>query len=336
MSRIMYDREGVIHEIFEKDDFMKLYVNNNVSILCNVSNYLRYEYNNFYEYYIQPLEFDAEKFAKEFIDKMIDEIIDNVKDIELCCLSMSEFEEVSDIIDGNKKNLVEFAKTYELNYVDYILNNRATFNNDDIKAQKYLSLLDKIDDLDINQLYSLFIPGLWDKYNEEEKCKIINRYLDINGFNFNVKVNGDKYIINNSEFIAFNSFEIMEHILNEMADIEIERIVTKRDNKRLMRVEKEIRANMKCPISEKDNPLFYNVQPYMLYKRNYMMRNFYDMFRSIDEVYEKKHNYFSDFDKMVKKYDVKSIMKKVEILTGEEFFEFYEKMVRKMKGRKAR
>jgi len=333
----LYFENGVIHELFEDSDFKEIVLNNENSQLSRASNYLCSNDNNYIEYNIQPCEYDAESFSKKFMAYLATNYLDSNDDVSLCMNANSEFDDMQKMLKENSRNLINFSKRYKLNYEDYVKDNRAIFISDEVKAKKYIKLLENIDVINKEEVIVLCSPCFWDKYDFEIKISLLNRYLELNDLSLDIKAGNNEIIINNKKVKSNNVFEIMDLLFNEMANKEIERILAKNNQRKLMRVEREIRLNFKNEfnqIKKEENPLFYEVQPYMLYKNNYVLRNFYDFFRCLDVLYDSRDNFYDLYSKYIKKYDVECLMKKVKILTGVEFEDFYDKMLSKMSNRK--
>ena len=117
------------------------------------------------------------------------------------------------------------------------------------------------------------------------------------------------------------------------------RWIKKKNTDKLSRLEKDIRinlANKKNIISEKSNPLFYNIQPFMVYKNKYVLDKIKYLYECYNEDVDNIILYFEDYVKLYKKYDFNSIVKKVEVLTNSKFMSVYESMVSKMIKTKTR
>lgn len=324
----LYDNKKKINEIFSEEEINKFKENNTSSKLSSVDNYLGYSYNGYLEYAIQPYEYETEKFSYDLVKLFRDDLFsaNETYDIDYSTydfeLNLREFKE-------NRNDFIHFNKIYRLNYEDYVKDNKEYFIKDEIKSEIYYRNLEKISELNLHETMCLFDYCFWKNYDMSTKKILIKRYLELQGFSFKVSNEDNDILINNKKVNSSDSKDVLEVIFNEMADEEIRRMLNKKDN--LTRIEREIALNFNNNlIEEKTNPLFYNVQPYMLYKRNYVLRNFYDTYRVFDEIHETRGFYFNDYEELIVKYDIESLMKKVEYLTGMKFDAFYEKMLSKM------
>lgn len=324
----LYDRKKKINEIFNEEEIKKFKENNDSSKLSSVDNYLGYSYNSYLEYAIQPLEYETEKFSYDLVKLFENELFgeEDIYDIDYGTydfeMNLREFKE-------NKTDFVHFNRIYRLNYEDYVKDNKEYFIKDEIKSEIYYKNVERIKKLNLYETMCLFDYCFWKNYDMNRKKTLISRYLELQGFSFRVNNENNTLIINDKEVNSSDSSDVLEVIFNEMADEEIRRMLNKKD--KLTRIEKEIVLNFNNNlIEEKDNPLFYNVQPYMLYKRNYVLRNFYDIYRVFDELHEARGFYFNDYEKYIIKYDIEPLMKKVEYLTDMKFDDFYDKMLEKM------
>lgn len=334
----LYLKTGVVHELFEGIDINKFIENNIGSALLNAENYISYSLNQYNEYYLQPIELDAEMFAMDFMKLYSDKFLDNDLDKELCLNSLVDYDDVMKIFKYDDVNLVNFSKVYSLIYEDFVSENKSIYLKDEEESKKYKKLLDSIEKLNERDVIKLLSPCFYIYYEDDVKKELINKFLKLKGFCFDVDIDKNEVFIDDVYVNSCDVFEIMELVFNKMADEEIRRMLEKNDNDNLMLVEKEIKLNFKKGnlIKKENNPLFYEVQPYMLYKNSYVLRNVYDYFRTIDEMYTKKYNFFDDFCKYVNKYDVETKIKKVKSLTGMDFDKFYCSMIDTMKKRKIR
>lgn len=329
----MYDNEKKILELFSEDELKNVKKNNDISKLNSVENYIQCDDNNFLEYFVQPVEYDTEKFSYELMVKFREKLFREDTDLLAIDDSINDFRFIDNLINLNKKNFIQFNKIYHLNYEDYLKDTREFFIKDEIKSEIYYKNMENLGELDIYDTMCLFDYCFWKTYTSFSKVVLINRYLELMGFSFDVASNGNTIEINNKKVDSNYPIDVLEVIFNEMADEEIKRILVKKG--KLAKYEEEIVLNFNGNlIEEKDNPLFYNVQPYMLYKRNYVLRNFYTFFKVFDKVHDHSSYYFEDYEKYISKYDIVTLMKKVEYLTDMKFDDFYDKMIEKMKTKK--
>lgn len=329
----MYDSEKKIPELFSEEELKNVKKNNEISKLNSVENYIQCDDNNFLEYFVQPLEYDTERFSYELMVKFREKLFSDNSDLRAIDASINDFKFIDNLINLNKNNFIQFNKMYHLNYEDYLKNTREFFIKDEIKSESYYKKMENLGELGLYDTMSLFDYCFWNTYTPFNKMILINKYLELMGFSFDVICDDNTTKINNKKVDSNYPFDVLEVIFNEMADEEIKRILVKKG--KLARYEEEIVLNFNGNlIEEKDNPLFYNVQPYMLYKRNYILRNFYTFFKVFDKVHDHSSYYFEDYEKYISKYDIETLMKKVEYLMDIKFDDFYDKMLEKMRNNK--
>lgn len=335
----LYKSSNVIHELFADVNYLDIFKNDENSEMFRAENYVAFNDNNFIEYCIQPTEYDAESFSKEFMIYFADNYLEYANDIEMCLGANPDFDAVCRIIKKDDRDIINFNRKYELNYQDYISENKEIFIKDEVRSWKYKELFNNFDNISKENLSKLCCPCFWYKYDNSIRVKILNKYCELCDADINVVLDDGNIVINGKTLGVKDVFKVMELLFNELADYEIMKIVKKKNPKYLMRVEREIRLNLKNDrnmIKKEENPLFYEVQPYMLFKNNYVLRSFYDFYRNLDSMYDTDNNFFESFSNYIAKYDVESMMKKVRILTGMKFDDFYDLQLKKMSSRKTR
>lgn len=331
----LYNKTGVVHELFSQEELLKIRENNQISAMGNVQNYIINVPSLEVEYSIQPTEYDAEMFAMNFMNSLANKFYyDNIDKIN-CMTANYQFNEVLKVIKKNDNDIFDFKKMYYLNYEDYVKENKSTFETDKIFFDKYIKLVDDIDSLNINNIGILFEDCFWIRCSKEKKLSILEKYIDLLGYREFIKLKYDNNLLYvNDNGIDFNdSFDVLELLLDEMSDIDIANILSKSKDNNLSDFEKAIILNFASDenvVQKEQNPLFYSVQPYVLYKNRFIMEHINHVFESIDTMYGEKYNNFSKLDRFYKKYDSDTKIKKIEKLTGKKFKQIYKEMILNM------
>lgn len=335
---MMYQKEGVIHELFDsKEQIEAFIVNLERSSLFLTSNYIDSYDENKYEYGIQPVEYDADRFSFEFMEKFSDKFLSDEYDIINCKMANETFRNIQKMISNDKYNLFQFNRIYEINYKDNILDNRPYFKREERIAKKTLEMLERIDRLDDSKLFSLMNPCFLQKYDDKTKVELFNRYLANNDCKDKIEYLDDGYYFKGLLFNTkeYNIYKLVEPIFMEVAYQRIESIIKKNYDELKFGFEKEIKLNLEIEenkISKEKHPLYYRIQPYMLFRDMFITNEYFKLIRGIDAVYDTYNNYFSDFSTYIKKYDVNPIANKVEVLTGKKFQDVYQQIINKMKN----
>ena len=331
----IFTKTGIIHPLFTEDQMESIHTNLGRSMLYTASNYIYPSDINGNEYNLQPIEYDAENFSYEFMKRFKDEFLKEEIDIINCEAGNLGFINILQKHDENSDDIINFNKIYSYNYEDMINDNNVIFKKDRKKYDDYIKLLDKMNDLNDEQLFSLMGPAFLEQYKKETKCALINCYLEFNNSEDKILFdNGDYYF--NGLLLDLNetsTYILMEPFFLHVADLKIKEII-KKDNASLTNIEKDIKINVMDEeniIKEESNPLLYRLQPHILYKYNFIKAEYLKMIHAIDKPYSGNFNYFMDFKIFLKKYDNLSINKKVEILYGKSAKEVYNDMISKMK-----
>ena len=301
----LYVKGGIVHELFKEEQLQQFIENGLTSKLDTVSNYIHGSYFTLTEYELQPVEYDAEEFAFEFMRVFSDEILTDANDKDDCRFYCEEsFSRLKQVKEGDKGNIINFNDIYKYIYQDRISNNRAVINKEATKYEDCLKLINKIDVLSEEKIMQLINPPIWEKIEESVKIKILNAYLSFYSEGLFVNKVNDKIYINNREIYLNDSniFFLMENVFLAIADYKISNILSKEDRELKWGYEKDIKINLGCRnniISEKRYPLFYRMQPYILYRDHFMYDSFLKLIKSIDTVHDESDNYFLDFRELV-------------------------------------
>ena len=331
----LYNKTGEVHELFSEEDLLKIRENCAISAMANAQNYIINMLSLEIESSIQPTEYDAEMFAKSIMVNLSENFYEDNIDKINCSNANYNFDEVLKIVKKNENDIFNFKKMYYLNYEDYVSENKSVFETDQMFFDKYFKLVENIDSLNIDNICILFYDCFWIKCSDDQKISIIKKYVNLMGYEDCIEIskNYKNIIINEKSAENGDSFDVLEVLLDEMSDKDIEKILNKQLNGRLRESEKAIKLNFASDenvILKEKNPLFYNVQPYMLYKNGFMMKHINRIINYIDEVCNEKYNNFSQLDYFYKKYDVNTKIKKVESLTGKSFKQVYNEMLLNM------
>lgn len=332
-----YEDKGLVHELFDsKEQLEEFNENLKSSALFLNFNYIECGPFSYNEYSLQPIEYDAEQFSSNFLNLFSKKFLKEKADIKSCASVILDFLKFKELQEGNVNNIVEFNKIYQYNYQDNVKENRIDFIKEKVVFDRYMALLERMDYISDFQLFSLLNSCFYKTYDANIKVRLLNTYLRNNDSSSFIEYVGDGYYFNGVLFNSedFDIYKIMEPLFLQVAHDKVNKIVSKGVNEFKCGFEKEIRINMAIAenfIKEESNPLFYKLQPSVLFINGFVKNQYLNLISAIDTAYSSCNNYFSDFEKYIRKYDSTSIIKKVEILTGKKFNEIYESMINKMK-----
>ena len=333
----LYEEKGIVHELFDsKEEIERIIENNTRSSLFLHSNYIEVNTLNNMEYKIQPVEWDAEMFACMFLTKFSSGFLTDRYDIKNCKFAMTESFKIFKIMANKENNIIDFDNIYMLNYLDNVNDNKPYFKKEKIKADEVMSILKKKDYLTDNQILKLLNCCFLEKMDIETKVDLFNRYLEYNDCDLKIDFLDDGYYFDGFllDMEEYNVFKFIEPLFLAVADSKIRKITEKELDKLKFGFEKEIKINLmdeKNIIKEENNPLYYRLQPYILFRNGIVKDEYFKLIRAIDTCYEVYDNFFLDFSSFIKKYDNVPIIKKAEILTGKKFDEIYKEMINVMK-----
>ena len=202
------------------------------------------------------------------------------------------------------------------------------FDEENEILNKYTYLKDNLNLVDKDQIYCLFIPSFWEKFDLDEKAKIINRYFELYNYDIEASVEGCMFIDNES-ISTFNSFEVLERMFNVMAQRELVTLSQKAEIE-LSDNEKLILFNLKKEnrIIEENNPLIYHIQPYMIFTHNFVLEHSKKFYSVLEETFNSENNYFDYYKKIYCDNDVESMIKKVKAMTGDTPLAAYKKALK--------
>jgi len=331
----LYGKRGIIHELFTKEEIESFSENLERSALFLKSNYIQAGDTTGVEYNLQPIEYDAEYFSYDFMRKFSKKFLTDEFDIMYLEAVYLKFLTIIKLHDGDKNNIIDFSKIYHYNYIDMIKNNRVSSKQEQKIYEKCMKLLKKLPNLDNQQIFMLLNPCFMGKYDAKTKVDLLNAYLLNSGSGKEIVYDEGKYYFNGLLFDEEEAdiFALIEPIFLEVAKEKVKSIVEKDHSEVLFGFEKEIRLNLakeENMIKEDKNPLFYRLQPYVLYINSFMKNEYFLLVRGIDQVYDSYNSYLEDFLKYIKKYDNDPVIEKVEILTGKKFEEIYSEIVNRM------
>ena len=215
--------------------------------------------------------------------------------------------------------------------------NSVHFRQEQIVYDRCMKLLKRLPYLTNQQIFMLLNPCFMDKYDAKTKVDLLNAYLFNSGCDKEIVCEDGKYYFNGLLFDEEESdtFALIEPIFLEVAKTKVQEIIDRDPSKVIFGFEREIRLNLSREenmIKEDKNPLFYRLQPYVLYLNSLMKNEYFLLIRGIDEVYDGYNSYLGDFLKYIKKYDNIPIIEKAEILLGKKFDEIYGEIIKKMES----
>lgn len=334
----LYKQKGIVHELFSEEEINSFIINIDRSVLYTADNYLELEDDvNREEYYLQPVEYDAENFSYEFMRRLANNFLKDKFDIMNCRYANDWFPSIIGLKKGNKDDIIMFNKIYYFNYLDRINENKVRFKKEEKKSEIINSWLENDVFLDDTKIFILLSSCFLEKYDDSMKVNLLNKYLEYNDCYGRIEFLDDGYYLDGLllDFKGKITYEIIEPIFSFVANEKINYIVNSDIRDLKYGFEKEIKINLSCDnnfIKEEDNPLFYRLQPSVLFKNNFIKNQYMKLIDSVDSIYEGYNNYFNEFSCYIKKYDSVSLMKKAEILTGKTFESLYDDMLNKMKA----
>ena len=333
-----YKEKGIVHELFaSKEQLLEFKENLEKSPLFLNSNYIDYSplFDN--EYALQPIEYDAEKFACDFLKLFSKKFLKDKYDIKNCAFATLNFSELRKMFDNNENNVVEFDKIYKYNYQDNVKENRINFMKEKVVFDRYMNLLKRKDYIDNFHLFSLLNCCFYKTYDIETRVDLLNTYLRNSNSSSFIEYIDDGYYFNGLLFDVeeFDIYKIMEPLFLQIANDKVREIASKDMDELKLGFEREIKINLSKDenfIKQENNPLLYRLQPSVLFINGFVKNEYCSLVRAIDTAYSSYNSYFSDFEKYIRKYDNIPIVQKAEILMGKEFKEIYEDMISRMKN----
>lgn len=328
----MYSRDFIVHELFNKEEIEAISVNKQRSFYYTCQNYIDCDdVNNIYEYYIQPVEFYAEKFAFDFMQGFKKNYLkDPINLVELECVC-EEFISICDHVDFNEEDIINFNKIYRLNYEDLVNDNAPIIRTERYSASEYMELLDSIENIDREDIMIFFVPCFWDRLLSNQRVEVLKRYFKLNGYDFEVSLEGDSIVVNNKVLVDENYFSMPEFVFNEVADEELRRLFSKNEDE-LSKTERNVINNLKSSniIDKESNPLFYEIQPYKEFKNKIIINELKQLYKLACK-FSEDNMYLDEFVKVYLKYDINAMKQKAKILTGDTSLESYNKIVKNSK-----
>lgn len=328
----MYNQKGKVFKTFELESLKAMSINRQSSVFGRSSNYIRADQFNYYEYSLQPLEQDANRFAYDFLSFIGKEINTSKNDAFAIKKAKIDFEDNEGFLNYYNKDIIVFNKIYKFNYEDYVANNYITIKKDRQKADEILSLMDNMDELKEDDLYVLFSPWLWQNFNNEQRISLIKRLLK--GYDIECTIKEDTCVYVDNNFVHVNnSFILLEELFEIMGLKQIMKLYDK-PVEELSDEEKLILFNLKeeNKLSKKDNPFLFEIQPYMLYIHKYILDMSKKFFDASDKFFEKENNYLDKYKNMCLSHDVNLLTQKVKMLTGDGPSVAYKKALKKSKN----
>lgn len=326
----MYLKDGTIHDAFSEERIKNIVVNDMVSELDITSNYVESGQFDFYEYFIQPLEYDADKFAYNFMQILKEKVSKEDRDaIDKACY---DFEEYKNQIVYSRDEIIDFGRIYKLNYDDYIAANCALIKKENEIADEYFSLLDDLSKLNKNNVFSLFSPCFWRRLDLDKKKILIEKCFEFYGYDFEVTMDSNVYI--NDEYVPVtDSYEVAERMFTFMGEVELNKILNKEESE-LNDFEKSIVYNLSegNMIDVEENPFMYHVQPYMYFMHEFIFNMCKTFYLQQENVFENKGNHLDKYKKLIANHDVEAINKKVKMLTNDNPLSAYMKMIKQKKA----
>lgn len=328
IAEFLYQKKGIIFEAFSEDEIKDFIVNDRESCITGACNYIESGRFDHYEYVIQPVEYDADKFAYQFLENVMKKINCNEEDTIYIEDSKCLFTDNMGNITYSENDIINFGKIYRLNYEDYVSDNLLVFDEENEILNKYTYLKDNLKLVDKDQIYCLFIPSFWEKFDLDEKAKIINRYFELYNYDIEASVEGCMFIDDES-ISTFNSFEVLERMFNVMAQRELVTLSQKAEIE-LSDNEKLILFNLKKEnrIIEENNPLIYHIQPYMIFTHNFVLEHSKKFYSVLEKTFNSENNYFDYYKKIYCDNDVESMIKKVKAMTGDTPLAAYKKALK--------
>jgi hypothetical protein len=331
----LYENTGVVHKLFEKEDLGKIADNMKRSPLYLTSNYIVRTVARENEYFLQPMEYDAEKFSYDIMRRLAREFYKDKNDIDNCIAANEQFADVYKIYRGNRHEIIEFDKLHFFNYQDLINENKQNFKQEKKTFDLYMQKLECLESLDIMTIFTLMAPPLIDKYDDFMKIKVLNAYLSYYGCSERIYMEDGECYFNGCLFNINDSsiYSMVEPLFLFVANQKTLEISRMDDSEIKCKFEKDIKVNISGSnnfIQESKNPLLYRLQPYILHRDSFVKNEYLRMVKGIDCLYDGSYSYFLDFNIFIKKYDSSSFIKKAEILLGKNFRVIYDGIMERM------
>lgn len=332
VAETMYLKNDEVHDAFSLNRVRDICLNDMTSDLDITINYVEAGQFDYYEYFIQPVEYDADKFAYNFMQVLKDNICEKEEDKEAIEKASASFIETKNQITYSREDVIDFGRVYKLNYNDFIASNCTLIQKENEIAKCYLSLVDDIEKLNKDNIFSLFTPCFWRRFSLETKKVLIEKCFEFYDYDFSVRIDSNIYIDDEYVFSG-DSFELAEKMFELMAQKELDKILNKEENE-LNEVEKSIVFNLKegNEIEEFENPFMYHVQPYMYFMHQFVFNMSKTFYEQQENVFECKGNNFDKYKKLIAKHDIDSINKKVKMLTNDNPLGAYMKMIKQKKN----
>jgi len=333
----LYKKTGEVHELFSKEQLESFIENEKNSALFLYSNYFERGVIDEYEYALQPVEYDAENFSYEVMQMLSKHFYKDFYDSKNCKVANYYFDDIRNLYLGNENNIFKFNDIYIMNYKDNIKENRNKFNEERKKFEQYKKMLERIQYLNDEQIFTLLNCSFYNEYDDETRVKLLNEYLSNNSCKYRIELIDGEYYFKELLFKIKNEtvHKIIEPLFLEVANEKVEEIASKNLNELLFGFEKDLKINLMMKeniINEDENPLLYRLQPYVLFRNEYVKNEYFKLIRAMDNVYDSYDNYISYFTRYIKKYDNIPIVKKAEILLGKGFDKIYKELENKMKN----
>ena len=328
VGEYLYEKKGRVFEVFGLDEIKAIIANNKESCLSGTSNYVSGGQYDHYEYLIQPIEHDANDFAYKFLEHVMRKINNNQIDLEYINKTNNKYMNEMDNITYSDSDIINFGKIYKLNYEDYVSDNACVFEDEKEVFAKYTYLKDNLDLVDKEQIYCLFIPAFWKKFDLDERTCIVNRFFELHGYDIEAYVEGCMFIDGES-IASYKSFDVLERMFNLMAERELIKL-SKKSEEDLNENEKLILFNLKYEnrIGQDDNPLIYHVQPYMTFTHNFVLDYSKKFYSIMEKTLDFENYYFEDYKKIYSNNDVETMIKKVKLITGDNPLVAYKKALK--------
>lgn len=329
----MYNTKNQIHPLFNKKEVQDFIVNNLSSVLSNTTNYISCSESS-YEYRVQPLEYDADSFAYKFLLFLSSNFLEEKEDKDACKEASLDYLKICSIFEYNKDDIINFSDIYKWKYDDRVYKNFKIIREERNKVNKIKVLFDDLNGVSKEDILLAFLPCFWNGFDINKKKDVIKRYVELEKMEFDVFVRDGSIFIEDSCIDVDDGFKAIDVIFNEMAMEEIKRIVRKPVGF-LSKNEELIVKNLKDDniVLYEENPLIYNIQPVMSFRNNYIKGKFKNFFEQMKSLYPINDFYFDKYKNYISIYDIDSMNRKVKLMTGEEPYESYLKVLKARNNR---